>query len=656
MFCEKCGAKIPDGAKSCANCGFPINLSAYEPQSNPPVEPAGAENKTPPMPQSANNAPAAGPAGAGYVPPAPPQGPNGAPVTGPAGTGNMPPVAPGYQPGPVPMQPAQSKPLGEKIKALPKWIWICCAAAVAVLLGLIILIIALAAGGKTINLDKYLKIETSGYNGYGTASATIDWTQMKSDYGSKIRFSDEASKNALVTAYNTPFDVLRMGVSVSFDKSSTLSNGDEIAYEWLIDEDLYNYLNVKLKYKNGTHKVKDLKEVEGFDAFAELEVSFTGVAPGGRVELKYNGKDLSVSDFSADKSSGLSNGDKVTISLSESAAQRCLSNIGKMPAPSSKEYTVSGLSEYVAAFTDLSADFVAKLKSEAEDTITAYCAKDYDSKSSMTGLTYAGYIMNIVKDGSSTSYFNNLYVIYKGTVANSENSFRPATVYYPVHFRNVLKEGDTFSYAENEGIVGDSEIDGRAYTRGYVNPLQCYMELVDTAKDEYNVSSGDGFEVFGKHDDIAQLSDISEDYRAQLYADAKDIILSYIAESYNKTSVTTDPVVKGEYLLTAKTQGSDYKQNNRFIIVYAVNVSSTEKNFAPATVYFPVEYDGIVKLPDGTYMVTESAGIQGQSDFPDSSYYTAGYIVGQEMFSQLVTANREQFKYEVSDGLKEFGE
>ena len=264
--------------------------------------------------------------------------------------------------------------------------------------------------------------------------------------------------------------------------------------------------------------------------------------------------------------------------------------------------------------------------------------------------------MNTAKDSNSASYFNILYIIYKGTVSHSENRFRAATVYFPVQFVNVLKEGETVSYNENKGIAGWSDLDGGGYsTKGYVNPLVCYMEIVETAKDAYNVSSGDGFEVYGQYENIAKLSDISEACRTQLYADAKDIIASYIVSEFGNSATATDPAVKGEYLLTAKTQGSDFSKNNSFIIVFAATLSSTDNRFQPTTVYFPVRYDGVVNLPGGEFMVTSTEGIQGGSDVPGWGYAKC-YVVGTEMFTQIVTANREQFKYEVSDGLKEFGE
>ena len=223
-------------------------------------------------------------------------------------------------------------------------------------------------------------------------------------------------------------------------------------------------------------------------------------------------------------------------------------------------------------------------------------------------------------------------------------------------FVNIQKTTDGVTYEEKRGIEGSSSLSGGSGTKGYVNPLTCYIDLVVSAADNYTSECGDGFEAYAEYDLIETLADIADTYKETLKAEAKDKIAAYIAETYTGSSVAEAPVFKGEYLLTAKEQGRDFAKNNRYFVVFAVNVSSTENNFAPATVYFPVEFSGIVKLPGDEYMVYEKGGIVGHSDFPDSTYYTDGYLSGATMFSEIVTANREQYKYEVSEGLKEFGE
>lgn len=329
-----------------------------------------------------------------------------------------------------------------------------------------------------------------------------------------------------------------------------------------------------------------------------------------------------------------------------------------IPTITSKEFKVSGLDEYVAEYEDLSEEFISKLKNEAEDTIYSYTANSYSSSSSLTELTYSGYILKAIKDGSGyVSTYNDLYIIYSGTVSSSNGSFSTAKVYFPVRFVNILSGEGGLSYSENYGITGNSILDGSwSSTKGYINPLICYIEIVEANRDSYIPECGDGFEQYAEYEAISKLEDISENYKEELYADAKDRIESYIASSYNGGSSASDLSIAGEYLLTAKTQGSDFGNNNKYFVVYSATVSNSEGGFDTTTVYFPVEYDGIIKLPGDEYLVTSSAGIVGNSSFPNSYYRTDGYIDGNEMYTKIITANRDNYTYEVSEGLKVFGE
>ncbi len=91
MFCTKCGAKLPDGARFCAMCGAPATMTETP---SAPVAPASTpQPASAPGPQpvaAATPAPVAAPA------PAP------APVTAPVAAAAPAPVAvPGVQPAPV---------------------------------------------------------------------------------------------------------------------------------------------------------------------------------------------------------------------------------------------------------------------------------------------------------------------------------------------------------------------------------------------------------------------------------------------------------------------------------------------------------------------------------------------------------------------------
>lgn len=543
-----------------------------------------------------------------------------------------------------------------KIKSLPKKVLV---GTVGVVLALIVIICIAVSAGSTINLDKYVTIEASGYEGYGRVTAVIDWDAIEEKYGDKLSYTSKAQEEyGGFLSYMTPIDVLKDAVSVEFSEQDYLSNGDKVEYTWDIEEDLNLYLDCKIKSKGGTYEVTALEEIGTFDAFADLEVYFEGIGPNGRVNYNYSGEQLGYYDFSCSQTDGLSNGDKVTISIAETDMEYFAERFGMIPSKMENEYVVSGLQEYVSSYADLSTDFIETIKSEAEDAIYANSANNYASTSTLSDLKYEGYIYTHISDANSYyNYYNNIYLIYSGTVSNTDNKFPATTVYFPVGFSNILSSDGNITYEKNRGIYGSTYLGDTYYsTAGYSNPLACYVELAEENADTYVAEAGDGFETYSQYQMVSSINDISSEYKTVLQNDAIARINEYIANNYNGGSAASDLAYVGEYLLVAKNQGTNLANNVKYVVVCSATVSNSNGRFDTTTVYFPVEYDGIVKLPGDEYIYTSVKGILGSSTLPNSWYSTKGYIDGTVMFSKIVTANREDYKYEVSETLKMFGE
>lgn len=604
MICEKCGTENLDDARFCSNCGQTLSPDNDEEKLDVDSEEASATEGNDELPK-----------------------------------GN-----------------SSLNQLQNKLKAVPKKVLLGASAAI---IAIAVIVFISIQSGKTIDLNKYLEIQATGFDGYGSARAYIDWAALEKDHGNDVSFSK--ATHGLLDIWLTPMEALQDCVTVRLDKYDGLSNGDLVNYTWDISSDLQKYLECSITHKDGTHTVSGLEKLETFDAFADVAVTFSGISPMGDAKINYNGSDFSAYDFSCDKTSELKNRDTIEVKLSRDDMAYYAERFGKIPEATAKTYTVSGLQEYVTAFSDLTEDFMNNIKKEAEDSVYSYVAKSYSKESSMKHLEYAGYIFDHIKnENTHYSVFNHLYVIYRGDVSNSDNKFATTKVYYPVEFTNLVKgTGDEISFGQNEGIPGFSELDSFWYTTsGYTNPLTCYTELVDGNRDEYAAEYGDGFEVFCEHEEITKLEDISEEYKEQLRTDAQDRIESYMASEKKDTMNLANLNLAGEYLLTAKSLGDDYGQNNKYIAVYSGTVSSPGGKFESTTVYFPVEYDGLVKLPNGEYMTSKTVGMLGNTylDPKNNWYRFNGYVDGTQMYSDIVMANRDNYTYEVSEGLKSFGE
>lgn len=634
MFCAHCGKELDENVTKCPHCGKE-NKAAQAKQANAPKQ-----------------APQAGPDKASETG----ENQDGKAQGAPAGAGAAAPVKQS-QGGKTALQ----KFMGNKLLVGG-------AIAALVVIIAIIVVVVLMMQPKKFNLEEYVELSYDGYDGYATAHVSIDESKLYEDIlaakGKKVEDLESLWSLSSLSGAAKEYMLLEEAVdSIDVEITSErehLSNGDTITASITYDNEIAGQSKIQFTGETVTLAVEGLQPVTEIDPFEGLKVTFTGKAPNGEVEFSYEGSNAEVKNyrFTADKKDGLRNGDVVTISIN--ADDENTLKAGYAFSKKEAQYTVSGLEEYVAAYADLTEDFIAKVKAEAEDTIYAYTASTYNGGSALSDLTYSGYILNAVKDGSGrVSSYNNLYLIYSGTVSNAEGKFSTSTVYFPVRFSNILKGSNGLSFEENEGILGNSRLDGGSYsTKGYVNPFNCYLDIVEANRDNYTAECGDGFELYAQNKAITKLSDITDAYKQTLQADALDRVNSYTASDYNDKITVSDLAVAGEYMLVAKTQGTDFEKNNKYIIVCSGTVSNAEGKAGATTVYFPVVYNGVVSLPGDQFMVTENEGIIGhcKMEIGDSSYWTDGYVDGAQMYKEIISANRDKYTYEVSEGLKSFGE
>ena len=223
-----------------------------------------------------------------------------------------------------------------------------------ILVSALLLSVAGCSSEPIIDLNKYVFMEASGYDGYGQAHVYLDYEAISNDYGGKIkrRKQNKESLDTVLAEFVEPMDAIRYGVAVSADKTTNLANGDTVIYDFYINEAIEEYYTVTFKGNSGSFKVEGLTEIEKFDAFSDLDVTVEGYAPYGKLSWKYIGTDgLETIDFTADKSNELSNGDLVTISISERKIQVIIDSTGKAPETASKQYVINGLEENVAVGT-----------------------------------------------------------------------------------------------------------------------------------------------------------------------------------------------------------------------------------------------------------------------------------------------------------------
>ena len=491
--CPSCGMELKPGAKFCPGCGYNMNNPAPAEQSSPSLD-----TPAPKPEESANKCTSCG---AELKP-----GAKFCPVCGfnMAGGGTqIDTPAPVPQNQNVPAGQPQTQVKTKKTNILP-FILIGAAAIVVIVVVIIILAVVLNKA-PTVDLNEYITVKYEGYDGYGEAKVEFDTAKFNSDWKDKLSFKVRPSEIEYKYGfdYENPSSYIAACASenISLDKYSELKNGDTIHAKWEFSkytlEKMSSYIKCEVKYSDKEFKVEDLKSIPTVDLFKDIQVEFEGEAPFGRASV-YNNGDYYF-DYELDKKENLSNGEKVTLSVSYSSGdinEYLASRYHVAAKEFKKEYTVSGLNTAVLDAKDIPEDALAKFKDETEDFIKSDTSADTIK---LKGTEYLGSIMLVNKNlsGWYTSD-RDTYVIYKVTVtaASEKNGKKTSKDYDYYTFERfgpvVLLEDGTASYSsDGSQCYNYLELGGDYHNdvHGYDDYSKMYDSIVTKNLAEYSFTS-----------------------------------------------------------------------------------------------------------------------------------------------------------------------
>lgn len=455
MFCNKCGSEIPDNATFCGNCGTPVSAApatetAPAEAAPAPVEAAPAEAapvETAPAAESApvEAAPAAeaAPVEAASAPAANAASVEGAPVAPVAPAQASAAAAPAAQPG----APAQKN----------KWLLpliIGGSALFVVIIAVTILVVVLVNRDIKVDLNEFASFEYVGYDSVGEAKFNFDYDKFNEKYEKKLRFT-KAGK--LLYGDMEPAEAFEKVMS-GYAKNGRvverdLKNGDTVTFTWR--ESLILLLTESFKVQIDNDKlegtVQGLNIASTVDIFKDVELVYRGTAPNVTVSIDAGSNPYGLR-FRADKSSGLSNGDVITVTTSRGANLKkyLLENFGVLPEAESKTYTVSGISAMAMKPEDISADMMSKIQAQADATNDARLAKDItNDDEKLVSSECIGYYFLTAKRGNS----NQLIFVYRNVVHNS----------YSYNKKTYSKDNVFFSFCYISNITvlpdGSSSVD-----------------------------------------------------------------------------------------------------------------------------------------------------------------------------------------------------
>ena len=252
---------------------------------------------------------------------------------------------------------------------------------------------------------KDLEVVFGGVNGYG--------------YLKEIHSSPENDEYGL---YVYPEDF-----NVQYDHK--LSNGDEIVVK-IMDEDdkahvefLAEAYGIVPSALSKTIVVSGLEEVEAFDPFEDLEVSFTGFNGRGRLELE-NKSELEACKylyFEADKDYELSNGDEIRVFFDFDDDDRAewADVYGMIPAYTEKTYVVSGLERYATSYEE-----IKDVVDDMYDFMKGKLEEEYADRGqygfSLEELSYTGYYFMKDDPSDDDDLGNMLYMVIHEIVGSDK--------------------------------------------------------------------------------------------------------------------------------------------------------------------------------------------------------------------------------------------
>ncbi|MBE6016851.1 MAG: hypothetical protein E7233_04465 [Lachnospiraceae bacterium] len=359
-------------------------------------------------------------------------------------------------------------------------------------------------GTKTIDLNKYISVEFDGYDGYGNATVVFDDEAfMKDNAGSVKYYSADKEElqmiNNLRGVVKEQFFVAQLRECIGFrlDSSNTLHNGDVVTIKWNCnDEKADNSFHVKFNYSDMPFVVNGLDEVKEFDPFEDIKISVSGFSPDGSLNI-VPGK-YSTLNYMASKSSGLSNGETIVISIDSSFDfETMIARYGAIPSKTEMTYTVEGLGHYVNDIDEIPKDLYNKMDKQMLDEFYATAERNWEhGVEDINSINNVGNYMVTLKEGVTRNPHNYLYYVYKVNIDTEDGEF---TYYWYGYFTDImiLEDGtctvDISGYTVSESSSFFGLTDGD-YLKCDANHYVAGFKEIDSLFNKQIVSKSDLYE------------------------------------------------------------------------------------------------------------------------------------------------------------------
>lgn len=276
----------------------------------------------------------------------------------------------------------------------------------------VVLIVVLIVNSRKVNLDSYVYVEYSGYDGYGSANAYVDWNELYATCENLIDkkyFKKSISEASFVEAME---DI----VEIEILDNSYLTNDEIIKYQWKIDDsEISKVFKRDVVYAGGENTVSGLKELETFNPFDELRFDVSGTSGKARLHLFSDGI-VPIGFFEVSDELNLKNGQVITVSLTKDI-DYYVEKFHKLPESMEFQYTVSGLNEYAKKIDEIDEETKQEMLDDANNYLKNYI--EYFEESNYSSYfkygikdTYAEFLGDaFMSTQSENEEYTNMYIL-----------------------------------------------------------------------------------------------------------------------------------------------------------------------------------------------------------------------------------------------------
>jgi|GEM_PF-3189853 len=384
---------------------------------------------------------------------------------------------------------------------------------------------------------------------------------------------------------------LESSIKIDLDKEEKLSNNDKVKATVTCDKNILKKMGIHFTNTSKTFTVSGLKDLISLDPFKDVRLECKGFEGNGTAELVNNSSDKILANANY-------SADK-TVDLSNGDAVTVMIKMTEAEAEK-KGYTFSSVSKT--------------------------------------------YTVSGLKDLTSLDPFQDITVEFKGfapnctaKVINSTSNNILKNAHYEIDKKDHLNIGDVVTVKVK---LSDSDLAEQGY------------KLSGTSK-TFKLDKADKY--------ITSVSEISEAFMESMKKEASDTIESSLARNWTSTSVLGDLKYSGYYFLAKKNPSSGENINSLFII-YTGTDTDGNNIYETQTLFFPIEFKNLTEISSGTQLYDSKSDIIGSfhASVPKIGggtydYGSRGYLNGTDMFKDIVVKNKEDFTYEVSPELVQFG-